>query len=70
MTKTTIYTVSTYNETPINTVEYKGESRYQADLTVMNLIRENKHGVVVAITTIENKEFDYVKTNSEIMKNF
>ena len=70
MTTTTIYTVSTYNETPYNTVEFKGESIWQADLAVAQAQRENKHGVVLATVIVENKEFDYKKEETKILKNF
>lgn len=70
MTKTTIYTVSTYNDTPYNTVEFKGESIWQADLAVAQAQRESKHGVVLATVIIENKEFDYKKEETKILKNF
>lgn len=70
MTTTTIYTVSIYNETPINTVLFKGESIWQADLTVDQAKEENKHGVVLATVITENKEFDYKKQETKILKNF
>ena len=70
MITTTTYTVSTYNETPFNTVQYKGTSRLDADLKVMEMAKANLHGVVVATTTVENKEFGYEKTTNEIIKNF
>ena len=70
MKTTTMYTVSTYNESPVNTIEYKGCSRLEADLKMLEAIRNNKHGVMIETVIVENNEFNYKKEESKIIKTF
>lgn len=66
----TTYTVSIYNDTPINDINYRGESRYNADLFVIDAIKEKKHGLLLMTTITENKEFDYYNKEFKIIKEF
>ena len=70
MNQTVIYTVSTFNDTPYNTIEYKGVSRLEADLALRQAASENKHGAIIKTIIKENKEFSYYNESNEIIKNF
>ena len=70
MQKSYTYTVSIYNNSPINTVLYKGASRYRADTIAHQATKDNQHGVVIEHTITENKPYNYRKESHEIIKTF
>lgn len=65
----TYWKVSTYNETPINDVE-TFESVLKRDLFVKEQMNANKHGMIIEVTEISNKEFNFFKEERKVIVNF